>query len=71
MEKNKSRYKGFTPAQAEANKRYLKQFADIKIRVLPDKKAEIQEHAASHGESVAAFINRAIEETMQRDKEKE
>ena len=71
MEKNKSKYKGFTPAQAEANKRYLKQFVDLKIRVLPEKKALIQEHASSQGESVAAFINRAIEETIQRDKEKE
>lgn len=34
-------------------------------------KTQIQEHADKTGESVNAFINRAIRETIQRDNEKE
>ena len=32
-------------------------------------KAEIQSYAEAHGQSVNGFINRAIDETMERDKE--
>lgn len=33
-------------------------------------KKEIKAHAAVHGESVNAFIKRAIQETMERDQQK-
>ena len=41
----------------------------IELRVDKGKKDEIQAHAALKGESVNAFINRAITETMERDQE--
>ena len=41
----------------------------IDITVPKGRKAEIKVHASAHGESVNAFINRAIDETMTRDKE--
>lgn len=44
-----------------------KAYDEIKVRVLKNKKEIIQAHAESKGESVNAFINRAIEETMDRD----
>ena len=66
-EDKKSKYRGFTPAQAEAHKRYMKDFVEIKVRMTADKRSIVQEHAASMGESATAFINRAIDETMERD----
>ena len=46
-----------------------KVYDEIKIRVSKGQKAEIKDHAAVNGESVNAFIKRAIESQMQRDKE--
>ena len=66
-EDKKTKYRGFTPAQAEAHKRYMKDFVEIKVRMTANKRAEVQQHAASMGESTTAFINRAIDETMSRD----
>lgn len=40
----------------------------INLTVPKGRKAEIQAHAAAQGESVNAFIGRAIQETMERDK---
>lgn len=67
MEEKKSSYRGFTEAQSEAHKRYMKNFVEVKVRMTPEKRSLIQEHASSRGESASAFINRAIDETMQRD----
>ncbi len=67
-EKNSS-YKGLTEARRRANKKYNDRFVEIKVRVTPEKHSIIQEHAASMGESATAFINRAIDEAMKRDKE--
>lgn len=46
-----------------------KVYDEIKIRVSKGQKAEIKAHADVNGESVNAFIKRAIESQMQRDKE--
>ena len=54
-------------SQKRASKIYLSQFAELKIRVLPEQRDEIQAHAKKMGESTAAFIKRAIDETMARD----
>lgn len=54
-------------SQKRASKKYLSQFAELKIRVLPEQRDEIQAHAKKMGESTAAFIKRAIDETMARD----
>ena len=39
----------------------------ISLSVKKGRKAVIQAHAAGRGESTTAFINRAIDETMERD----
>ena len=45
-----------------------KAYDEIKIRVPKGRKEEIQAFAVSQGESTNGFINRAISETMERDK---
>lgn len=45
-----------------------KNYARIGIYVEPELKDEIKEHLKSTGESMNGFINRAINETMERDK---
>ena len=40
---------------------------DVRIRMPKGKKATIQAHAEARSESVNGFINRAIQETMERD----
>ena len=65
MSEKKSRY---TEAQAKAAKKYLKESVeDVRIRVPKGDKSKIQESAAAMGESMNAFVIRAIDETMERD----
>ena len=45
-----------------------KTYDEIKVRVPKGEKDLIQAHAEAHGESTNGFINRAITETMERDK---
>lgn len=66
-EKNTS-YRGFTEAQARAHKKYIAQFVETKIRMTPERREEVRAHAESKGESLNAFINRAIDEAMEREK---
>ena len=42
----------------------------VNLTVPKGKKEDISSHAKAQGESTNAFINRAIDETMQRDNEK-
>lgn len=67
MEEKSKTYRGFTEAQARAHKKYISQFVEMKIRTTQDRREIIRAHAESRGESVNAFINRAIDETMERD----
>ena len=67
-EDKNSTYRGFTEAQARAHKKYIAQFVETKIRMTPEHREEVREHAENRGESLNAFINRAIDETMERDK---
>ena len=60
-------YKGFTEAQAKAHKKYIGSKATIQIVTTPENRDAIKAHADSKGESMAAFILRAIRETMERD----
>lgn len=60
-------YKGLTEARKRANKKYNDRFVEIKVRVTPEKRSIIKEHAESMCESATAFINRAIDEAMARD----
>ena len=56
-------------AQQKAVSKYMKENYDVyQIRMPKGKKDIIKAHAESHGESVNGFINRAIDETMDRDK---
>lgn len=56
-------------AQQAAVNRYMKANYDrINLTVPKGQKEAIQAHAAARGESVNAFIGRAIQETMNRDK---
>ncbi|WP_394524365.1 hypothetical protein [Lacrimispora sp. JR3] len=56
-------------AQQKAVHKYVKNNYDrIELTVKPKgKKDELKSHAASVGETLNSFINRAIAETMERD----
>lgn len=70
MDDKKTTYRGFTPAQKAAHERYMENFVEIKVRMTPDRRSQVKEHAAKMGESATAFINRAIDETIARDADK-
>ena len=56
-------------AQQKATNKYISKAYDRVNLTLPKgQKDEIQAHAAAQGESVNAFINRAISEAMERDR---
>lgn len=58
-------------ASTKAQNKYIaKAYDRINLTVPKGDKDKIKTHAESMGESVNGFINRAIEETMERDKEK-
>ena len=62
---------GRTPAEDRAIKKYESEKIDkVLVRLPKGKKELIQAHAARHGESVNAFLNRAVDETMERDEAK-
>ena len=55
-------------AQQRATANYVKKTYDrIEAKVPKGQKEVIQAHAEAQGESLNAFINRAINETMERD----
>ncbi|MDR2022359.1 MAG: hypothetical protein LBQ71_03730 [Hungatella sp.] len=58
-------------AQQKAVHKYVKNNYDrIELTVKPKgKKDELKKHAASVGETLNSFINRAIAETLERDNE--
>ena len=57
-------------AQQRAVSKYMKENYDVfQIRMPKGRKAVIQAHAGSQGESVNGFVNRAIDETMEHDKD--
>ena len=69
-DEKKSTYTGYTEARKKANEKYLKESVeDIRIRVPKGDKAKVQEHAATMGESMNSFVVRAIDETMERDRQ--
>ena len=57
-------------ARKAANKRYIDKFVEVKVRMTPEHRTEVQQHAQDMEESTTAFINRAIDETMERDSKK-
>lgn len=60
-------------AQQKAVHKYVKNNYDrVELTVKPKgKKDEIKAHAEKNGESLNSFINRAIDEAMQKDKEEQ
>ena len=69
-EKKDNRHRTLTEARKAANKRYIDKFVEIKVRMTPEHRTEVQQHAQDMGESTTAFINRAINETIARDSKK-
>lgn len=59
-----------TKTTAQIKNDYAKKaYDDIRLQVKKGRKEVIKAHAEGRGESVNGFINRAISETMERDKE--
>ena len=57
-------------ARTKANNKWnAKAYDRINLTLPKGRKAEIQAHAETKGESVNGFINRAIDEAMKRDKD--
>lgn len=56
-------------SRKRANQKYIDKQGEIKVRVSKERKVEIQTHAEAQGESVNGFINRAIDEAMERDEQ--
>lgn len=56
-----------TAAQKRAQKAYMEKFVRVEIRMDAMQRTALQAHAEAHSESVNGFINRAIQETMERD----
>ena len=55
-------------AQQKAVAKYMKNnYDNYQIRMPKGKKDIIKQHAEQHGERLNGFINRAIDETMERD----
>lgn len=62
----------YTPAQADAIKRYREKndYVELHCRVSKNKRDIVKTHAESVDGSLNKFINRAIDETIERDNEK-
>ncbi len=57
-----------TQAQLRATKKYHEKLDNIQIRVPKGEKEKISAHATAQGESLNAFVVRAIKEAMEREK---
>ena len=56
-----------TEAKEKANQKYKDKFVYLQARTTNEYRSTIYEHIAKTGESLNAFILRAITETMERD----
>ena len=60
-----------TEARKRANLKWqTEKVDDLRIRVPKGQREVIREHAASQGETINAFVFRAISETIERDNNK-
>jgi len=58
----------YSEAQKRANRKYNEKAYDrIELKVTKGKKADLQTYAKKKGESLNGFVNRAIDETIERD----
>ena len=60
-----------TDIQKKAIYKYREKIVEVRFTVPKDEKIVIKKHAEENGESVSAFVYRAVKETMARDKEGE
>lgn len=58
------------PATTAKNKYNAKTYDRIALQVKKGRRDELKAHAEQQGESLNGFINRAIEETVERDNKK-
>lgn len=58
---------GQTKAQLQAVKRYQEKQELIRVWVAPSAKETAKLHAETRGETLSAFVRRAITETIERD----
>lgn len=63
-----TRYKGYTPAQNDAQKRYMQGKVAIRAIVSQDERDAIQDAAKEAGQSVNTYIKQAIQERMERER---
>lgn len=56
-----------TEAQKRAQKAYMEKFARVEVRMTADERDVIKAHAEQRGESVNAFIIRAVSNQIERD----
>lgn len=56
-----------TAAQKRAQRVYMEKFAVARVRMDRPQYERVQAHAEARSESVNGFINRAIQEAMERD----
>ena len=61
MEAKKSRYNGYTEANARAYKKYMEKFSVIKVRMSDDLAESIRTHCQETGESINSFLIHAAE----------
>ena len=59
----------YTEAQKRSYQKYVGNTDEIRYRTKKGRKAEVTAHAESMGETLGQFVDRAIDETMNRDKE--
>lgn len=59
-----------TAAQKRAQQKYMEKFSVARVRMDRERYECVQAHAEAQGESVNAFINRAIDQTMAQDRGK-
>lgn len=57
----------YTNAQKAAIYKHLKKIETLRFTVPRGEGAAIKDHAKAQGESLNAFVNRAVKDTMQRD----
>ena len=59
-----------TEAQQKAARKYREKFEYLQARVPAEEKVAVASHAEAMGESLNAFIRRALAETIGRDNQK-
>ena len=58
-----------TDAQVRAAKKYREKFEFLQTRMPTEEKAQVTAHAEAMGESLNAFVRRAIAEAIARDRQ--